>query len=191
MVRLQWPIARGKRTSSTLAEADTSGQLRAEAGLTKIRGTEDLASRIGFTDDFFANMINHTIHQLNPLINKRGKDKSPQDLEEIRLLNGYLANWEAYRAVKKSGMAWSTSGEDHDMSIRYRAFETYFTRNWQDPWEVKKIVRMAMYLLDISFKQPHVDPAPTIIVQSMPKGSSINLGDWGSGEGGSSEEKVQ
>jgi hypothetical protein len=188
LVHLQWPIARGKRKSSTLTEADTSGQLRAEAGLTKIRGTEDLASRIGFTDDFFAAMINHTIRQLDLLIRKT--NKSPQDLEEIQLLNGYLANWEAYRAVKKSGMAWSTSGEDHDMSQRYRAFETYFTRNWQDPWEVKKIVRMAMYMLDISFKQPHVDPAPTIIVQSMPKGSSINLGDWG-GEAASAEEKVQ
>jgi len=185
---LQWPITRGKRTATTLAEAETSKELRIEAGLTSIRGTEDLASRIKFTDDFFAAMINHTIKQLDKLVSRQ--NKTPEDLHMINVLNGYLANWESYRAVKKSGMAWCTSGENREMSQRYIAFETYFTRNWQDPWETKKIVRMAMYLLDISFKEPHVAPASTIVVQSLPKGNSINLGDWGA-EGAGSQEKVE
>lgn len=183
---MQWPIAREKRKPSTLAEAETSKELRIEAGLTNIKGTEDLASRIRFTDDFFSNMINYALDQLRLLLKK--KQRTPEDEELIQLLNSYLANLEAYRAVKKSGMAWSTSGDDREMSQRYIAFETYFTRNYQNPWEVRKIIRMAMYLLDISFKQPHVEPASTIVVQSIPKGSNINLGDWG---GSGSEEQVR
>ncbi|MDH5481597.1 MAG: hypothetical protein OEY22_01765 [Candidatus Bathyarchaeota archaeon] len=174
MVKFQWPIRRGKATSSTLAGDQTSQSLKLEAGLTTIKGTEDLASRIRFTDDFFTNILNEFHAQLKQLLQK--KDKTPEDIELISMLNAYLVNFESYRAVKKSGMAWSIAGQDHDMSKRYMAFETYFTRNWRNPDEVKKILRFAMYLLDISFKENHVEPAPSIIVQSLPSGPRIDLG---------------
>jgi hypothetical protein len=174
MVRFQWPIKRGKRNASTLQEDQTSQNLKIEAGLTKIHGTEDLASRIQFTDEFFTNVMNEFHIQLKQLLAK--KKKTPEDIKLIETLNAYLVNFEAYRAVKKAGMAWSTAGQDHDMSKRYMAFETYFTRNWRDPDEVKKILRFAMYLADISFKEIHVEQAPTIIVQSLPQGHRIDLG---------------
>lgn len=173
MVYLQFPLRRGKRPVTTLAEDETSKGLRVEAGLRNIKGTEDLASRIKFVDEFFSNVVDNMQRQLDQFVRKPKKTK--MDLEQMKILNEHIVNFEAYRATKKSAMAWSIAGEDPEMSKKYSAFETFFTRNWQNPWEAKKIMRFSQYLLDLSFKNIHVEPAPQIVVQSLPSGHRISF----------------
>jgi len=174
MVHVQWPIRRGKPKSSTIQESATAKDMELKAGLMKIKGTEDLAGRILFTDEYCTSVIGEFQQRISQILRK--KTLTPLDKELIEQYEAWLVNWETLRLVKKSATAWLTAGEDHAMSDRLRSFEIYFTRNWQDPWEGRKIVRFGLYLHDISFKVAHVEPAPVIVVQSIPKGSSINLG---------------
>jgi len=174
MPRLQWPIKRTGSKASTMEASETVKDMEIKAGLMKVHGTEDLASRILFTDEYCTNIIGELQKEIAILLHK--KDPTPADKEMLEQREAWLVNWETLRLVKKSSTAWLTAGEDRDMSERMRAFEIYFTRNWQDPWQNRKIVRFGLYLHDISFKLAHVEPAPVIVVQSIPKGSSINLG---------------
>ena len=175
MPKLQWPISRTGNKASTLQQSDTVRDMELKAGLMKVHGTEDLASRILFTDEYCATIIGEFQKRITQILRK--KNLTPLDKEMVEEFEAWLINWETLRLVKKSATAWLTAGEDHGMSDRLRSFEIYFTRNWQDPWQNRKIVRFGLYLHDISFKLAHVEPAPVIVVQSIPKGSSINLGE--------------
>lgn len=174
MPKLQWPIKRTGSKASTVEASETVKDMEIKAGLMKVHGTEDLAGRILFTDEYCTSIINEIKRQITEILRK--KPMMPIDKELLDQLEAQLVNWETMRLVKKSSTAWLTAGEDRDMSERMRDFVIYFTRNWQDPWQNRKIVRFGLYLHDISFKLAHVEPAPVIVVQSIPKGSSINLG---------------
>jgi hypothetical protein len=163
----------GRKKATTLAGDETSKELRTEAGLRKIKATEDLADRIKFTDEFFVEITDMYKKELDVLLRK--KEKTPEDLKQIETLNAYLTNFQAYRAVKKSAMAWNVAGENDQMAKKFRAFEIYFTKHWADLHETKKILRFAMFLLDISFRELHVLPAETIIVQTPMTGTRISF----------------
>jgi hypothetical protein len=126
-----------------------------------------------FTDDFFVEVTGQFKRELDTLLHK--KSQTPQDLKRINILNAYLVNFQAYRAVKKSAMAWSVAGENDQMAKKFRAFEIYFTKHWSDEHETKKILRFAMFLLDVSFRELHVEPAETIIVQTPVQGTRISF----------------
>ena len=188
MVKFQRPIIFRDKKATTLQEDQTSQQLRQEGGFTRIKGTEDLSSRILFADTFFVNVESVYRSDLTELLKKAPSQRTPEEVERLNYLQDYLVMFEAYRACKKCAMAWCVANEDEDMSRRFSSFETFFTRNWKNPQKVKTIIEMAMYLVDLSFKELHVAPAPTIMIQNYPKGSQINLG---LSDGESAEEKVK
>jgi len=172
-MKLQWPIRRDKRKATGLEEGVTAQELKTEAGLRGIQAEEDLANRIKFEDECNANIINHILDQLIILLKK---DKpTEQDKELIQTMNAWLVSWEEYRATRKTAVAWSIAGDDYNMSKRYRAYETYFSRRWPEPWESKKIMRFSAYMRDISYRERHVEPAPRIVVWGMPSGMGSRI----------------
>lgn len=175
MVKFQWPIKREKHNAKGLEDGISSQQLRAEAGLKGIDREEDLSCRIKGEDECNTRIINHMLDQLIILLEKT--EKTVQDMELIRIYNAWLVNWEQYRATRKVAVAWSVAGEDHDMSKRYRAYETYFSRNWQSEWETKKIMRFSAYMRSICYKDKHVEPYDRVIIQSLPSSQRIYLGE--------------
>jgi len=179
MVRFQWPITRKKKDEQKGSEA-LQQQLKIEAGLRQIKGTEFLLKRSEFTDDFLKNMCKVIEDEVKLLINK--KEKTQEDKELLEFKTAQLINFEAYRALKKAGMQWSIAGEDTDMSERYSAYEKLFMRNWNNPVYQEMLLACAMYLLDISYISPHVEPAPTIWVQTPTSGTRIDLGEFGHGK---------
>ena len=178
MVKLQWPLTRRKdeKKQSDILES----QLRTEGALTQVKATEYVIKRNEFTDDFLANMCKVIDDQVKALM--KNKSRSVKDEELLSFKTAQLINFEAYRALKRAGMQWSVAGEDTDMSERYSAYEQIFCRNWNNPVYQELLYACAMYLLDISYKEKHVEPAPTVIFQTLGQSPRISLGDFGHGK---------
>lgn len=174
-MHLQWPLKRGQKKKAMSASIEQ--QTKIEAGFTEIKGTHFLMKRIEFTDDFFDTMCSVLREQVKILLEKKGR--SPQDEELLKKRTMQLMNLEAYRQLKKSGMAWSTSKEDNDMSERYSALEKVFARNWDNPVYQKLLLASLWYLGDISFGEKHVEPAPTLLVQQPTASQRIDVSGLG------------
>jgi hypothetical protein len=179
VVYLQWPLKRGKKKHSMSQALEQ--QTKIEAGFTQIKGTEFLMKRIEATDDFFETMSGVLEQQVETLLKK--PQRSVQDESLLQVRTKQLMNLEAYRQLKKTGMAWSVAKDDNDMSERYSAMEKIFARNWGNPKYQDLIMASLWYLTDISFANPHVEPSPTLLVQNPVGGQRITLEGFGHEQG--------
>jgi len=166
MVKLQWPIK--KQQPSSFIDEPLEKQLRMEAGITAIKGVEYTKLRISHSDEGITEIINLKIKQLNSLFNRQ----STEELEKrIEKLQREITLWTFYKQYKRASAPWATAGEDHDMSHRLRQMEIFFFRNLDNP-DMWDLVMMALqYVSDICFKEWHVAPAPTVLVQTMNMGN--------------------
>jgi hypothetical protein len=106
--------------------------------------------------------------------------------EQINLLEKEVTLWTYYKQFKKASAPWATAGEDHDMSKRLRSAEIFFYRNLEKPEMWSLLMMSLQYVTDICYKEWHVAPAPTILIQSMPSG----FRGWEIGEQSSTREEI-
>jgi hypothetical protein len=171
---VKWPFSKQKKQS--FIDEPLEKQLRMEAGLTAIKGTEYTKLRIENSDEGITEFINLKIQQLNRLEKKTSM--SEQEEEKVNRLLKEIRLWIFYRQFKRASAPWATAGEDHDMSVRLRATEIFFFRN-VDKSDIWNMVMMVLqYVSDLCYKEWHVAPAPTVLIQSFPQlGSRVGLGD--------------
>lgn len=166
-MKMQWPVTREKKTG--FIDEPLERQMRSEAGLTAIKGTEYTKLRVERADAGVSEIIQLKVKQLNLLMTKAN---GAEDLDaRIDKLQKEVVLWTFYKQYKRASAPWATAGEDHDMSEKLRATEIFFFRNLDKPWMWNMSMQILQYISDVCYKEWHVAPAPTIIVQTMPTGS--------------------
>lgn len=161
MPHFQWPIARQKK--KTFEDQMMEKEMRTEAGLTEIKGTNFLKYRVEGSDEGITEIIQIKIRQLNAL----GKRKTSKEIEEkIDLLQKEITLWTFYKQFKRASAPWAAAGEDRDMSQRLRSTEILFFRNLENPAMWKMLMMVLQYVTDVCYKEIHSRVPPTLIIQT-------------------------
>lgn len=135
--------------------------LKVEAGFGEIDTQEDLHKRLEVIQLPFVEMINVLIKEAEILLQKNMR--TPQDEQRLQELNSQIFNMLLHKTNKVVATAFSVAGEDRDMSERYAALEEFYVEAWDKP-RIKNLLQDSeMYMLDISFRDKHVGPAPHIL----------------------------
>lgn len=162
MVKWQWPITREKKTG--FIDEPLANQMRSEAGLTAIKGTEYTKLRVERADAGITEIITLRVREYDRLAKKAKLSKEEEAF--IDKLQKEITLWTFYKQYKRASAPWATAGEDHDMSEKLRATEIFFFRNLDKPWMWNMSMQILQYISDVCYKEWHVAPAPTIIVQT-------------------------
>ena len=174
---VQWPWSKQKKTD--FIDEPLERQLRAEAGLTAVKGTEFTKLRVERSDEGITELINLKISMLNDLLKK--KNKSKEDQSRLDMLTKEINLWTFYKQFKRASAPWATAGEDHDMSERLRATEVLFFRNLDKPSRWGMAMMVLQYVSDVCYKEWHVAPAPTILIQTPVSGYSRGISETAEG----------
>lgn len=139
-------------------------QLRIEAGLSEIKGTEHLRKRLQHSDEEIDIMIKEINGRLSKLVLK--KDLTDTQKTELNAMKNELVNWHMAKMVVQASTPWLRSGDSKEMSQRYADFCLFFGRNFNKPNMQELIMAASLYLHGISHIDKDVTPAPTIWVQT-------------------------
>lgn len=161
-MKLRWPVTREKKEG--FIDEPLERQLRVEGGLTAIKGTEYTKLRVERSDAGISEIISLKVKQLNMLMAKANGSKELET--HIEQLQKEVVLWTFYKQYKRASAPWATAGEDHDMSERLRAVEIFFFRNLDKPVMWNMSMQLLQYVSDVCYKEWHVAPAPTIMVQT-------------------------
>jgi len=164
-----------KQKAQTFIDEPLEKQLRQEAGLTAIKGTEFTKLRIEHSDEGITELVNLKIGQLDKLLKVKNGTGTVQ--ERIARLTREIELWTFYKQFKRASAPWATAGESHEMSQRVRATEILFFRNVNKEWTWNMLMMVLQYVSDICYKEWHVAPAPSIFIQAQPSSSRIFLGE--------------
>jgi len=164
-----------KQKPQTFIDEPLEKQLRQEAGLTAIKGTEFTKLRIEHSDEGITELINLKIEQLDKLLKVQNGTGTIQ--ERIERLTREIELWTFYKQFKRASAPWATGGEDRDMSKRLRSTEILFFRNIHKEWTWSMLMMVLQYVSDICYKEWHVAPAPSIFIQALPSSGRIDLSD--------------
>jgi len=164
-----------KQKPQTFIDEPLEKQLRQEAGLTAIKGTEFTKLRIEHSDEGITELVNLKIEQLDKLLKVKNGTGTIQ--QRIERLTREIELWTFYKQFKRASAPWATGGEDHDMSQRLRATEILFFRNVNKEWTWNMLMMVLQYVSDICYKEWHVAPAPSIFIQAQSPGSRVYLGE--------------
>lgn len=157
----------------SFADQEMQSKLRIETGFSEIDVQQDTRRRLEIIQMPFLEMINELKDEINLLLKK--KPRSAQDEEQLSELRTKIFNLLLHKSNKMVATAWSIAAEDRDMSERYSALESFFARVWNDPSYATLLFDAEMYMLDISFREKHVGPAPHILIQSLPTAGRIGF----------------
>ena len=153
-----------RKKATTMVHDITDNQLRAEAGITALKGSEQTDNRIQWTDESLIDDLNFLADTITELLKK--KKRTPQDdmvlaklMQEHSLISSRRYNY-------KTGVPFAGAGESQSMSDRYSGLEVLQACNEGFEEFDDLLKAMHRYFTQISFKDKHGEPSPTVMINT-------------------------
>jgi len=163
-MKLPW----SKPQVSTYETADLDKQLRGEAGLTEIKGSEQLRKRVEFLDEGMVPILDVVYRQIEKLTDKQSDAPlTPEEIQLLLMLNRQFVMWTFYRQYKKASIPHQIPGGDKTLSKKASVVEQLFFRTLENESMYGPMLAALQYNTDIGFKEEwHVKPAPSVFIQT-------------------------
>ncbi len=158
--KIRSPIA---RKDEEVLDPNQVRQQKLEAGFQGIESGVQLQIRLAIEQSIIRQRVEIFEKELLKIQNKTSHIE--EDKLEIKRLETHIIHEIESGGVHLTAAAFSTPGEDHDMSERYFAYEKWTSLEQDNPSSVIKATRFGRYLRDISFKKEHVQIPSTILTQ--------------------------
>lgn len=161
-LKLQWPIRRAEKDTWTSQNLET--QLLSK-GFSAVQGTDMTKFRIRGSDEGISEIVDMLKNE-HDLFIKSKQEWTPQDLETLNAMKKQLMIWIYYKHFKRASVPFAAANEDSFMAKKLQRMEIYYYRNLEKPLMWHRIMRCLQFVNDITYKEWHIEPPPTLMFQT-------------------------
>ena len=157
------PFSKKEDKPTTLESIELNERMNVQAGISDLKGEEQLRNRVLFNEEAIVDEIND--------INKSIFDlymKTPFTDIDKKLIEGLEAKrrlYRFYRTLKKSSVPWGLAGLDKGMSEKLGAIDTlFFSCQNNEAMQSLMLTAMEKNVNDCYREDWHVHPAPSVLM---------------------------